>query len=278
MSIIVSLTSTSKRIHMCRATLISLATQQYTPDKIILNLSREPYLNDRGIYQDDILDYLTNSIPCHLKNILEIRWVENIGPYRKLIPTLQQASYDDIIITADDDIFYDSQWLKLLIYNFNPIHKKIHAGRVRKIYNSNFNRPTGYIYWPIVKEEEVLESNWIITYGGGAVLYRGWFSDELLNDTRFLDLAPTADDLWYSKICKLSNLQVKVIPKALDQLIFFTHNQGLANQNLPTVNKLVSKIKNRFIDTPLNYYNLKKFGNDIAYNSIESYFHEKHSK
>lgn len=275
MSIIVSLTSTSRRMHMCRATILSLVSQELIPDKIVLNLSKEPYLKDDGVYETDILNYLTESIPLDLKNIIDLRWVRNTGPYRKLLPTLQQASEEDIIITADDDIFYDRQWLKLLLDNFDFNNKVIHAGRVRKIKKNNFNKLSGYTHWPIIKNEQVLKEDWIITYGGGAVLYKGWFSESLLEDTGFLSLAPTADDLWYSKICKLCNLKVKVVPDVLDQLNFFIHNEGLVNENLPSITTTISKIKYYLIDSPLSYYGLRKFGNDVAYDAIDKYFQDK---
>lgn len=272
MSIIVSLTSTSNRLNLCRITLLSLVNQELTPDKIILNLSTEAYLRDKGIQDINTFEYLTESIPKPLHKLIELRWVENTGPYRKLIPTLQQASCEDIIVTADDDIFYDSQWLTLLLHEFDPSKKTIHACRVRKIIKSKFNKPTGYAYWPLITQEEILKDDWIITYGGGAVLYRGWFSEDLIKDSMFLDIAPTADDLWYSKICKLSGLNVKTIPQALNQLVFFIHDDGLVKENFPTLNNLTLKVRYHLVDKPFNYFNLVKFTNDKAYKSIEKYF------
>lgn len=257
---------------MCRATIFSLVSQEVVPDKIILNLSKEPYLKDDGIYNADILSYLTAGISLSLKEIIELRWVKNTGPYRKLLPTLKQASQEDIIVTADDDIFYGRQWLKLLLEGFDPTKKVIHAGRVRKIKKNIHNKPSGYIHWPIIKDKQVLREDWLITYGGGAVLYRGWFPESLIENKDFLNIAPTADDIWYSKICKLCGLNVEVVPDALNQLNFFIHNQGLANENLPFITNTLSKIKYQIIEKPLNYYGIKKFGNDLAYESVEKHF------
>lgn len=254
---------------------MSLVAQSMAPNKIVVNVSRKPYLRDDGILDDNLLSILTSGISEDLKDIFEIRWVENTGPYRKLIPTLQQANKDDIIVTADDDIFYGKDWLKILLDNFEPKNKLIHAGRVRRKRKNNFGEYTGYIYWPIIKKEEILEDDWIITFGGGAVLCKNWFTKELINDVSYLNIAPTADDLWYSKLCHYSDLKVKVIPEILDQLNFFEHNDGLVNHNLPSANKFISRVKNKIFNTPLNYFRIVKYGNDIAYESIEKYFISK---
>lgn len=44
---------------------------------------------------------------------LTIDWCENLRPYKKLIPALEKYP-DNIIVTADDDIFYRPDWLKFL--------------------------------------------------------------------------------------------------------------------------------------------------------------------
>lgn len=272
---IVSLATTSKRLHLCRATLMSLTTQSILPKRIIINVSKEPYLRDEGIKDNSVLSILTSEIPKNLKEIIEIRWVTNTGPYRKLIPTLEQADDNDIIITADDDIFYGHDWIKLLLDGFEPENKIIHAGRVRRKRKNSFGQYTGYVYWPIIQTEEILKDDWIITYGGGAVLCRNWFSNELINDSSYLDIAPTADDLWYSKLCQYSGLEVKVIPEILTQLNFIQHNDGLTNHNWPNPKTRISRVKNRYFDLPFNYFGIVNFGNDIAYNSIEKHFSNK---
>lgn len=274
--VIVSLATTSKRLSICRATLMSLVTQSIVPRKVIINVSKEAYLRDDGIVNSDLLSSLISDIPEELRSVFELRWVKNTGPYRKLMPTLQQADDNDIIVTADDDIFYSREWLETLIDNFESKNRVIHAGRVRRKRKNVFGKYMGYIYWPIIKEEEVIKEEYIITFGGGAVLCRNWFSDELINDTNYLNIAPTADDLWYSKLCQHSSLQVKVIPKVLDCLNFFEHNDGLVNQNFPQTTRTISKIKNRAFNRPLNYFRMIRFGNDIAYDSIEEYFRNKY--
>jgi hypothetical protein len=49
MSLIVTLTSTSRRLPVLRHTLLSLFDQQCSADRIVLCISKEPYLIDEGI-------------------------------------------------------------------------------------------------------------------------------------------------------------------------------------------------------------------------------------
>ena len=71
MSLIVTLTSTSTRLPVLRHTLLSLLDQSHTPDRIVVCISKEPYLIDRGI------DILPDWFQLMLDNgEVEVDWVE----------------------------------------------------------------------------------------------------------------------------------------------------------------------------------------------------------
>ena len=74
-------------------------------DEIILWLSDDEFPNKEENILSNILKLK--------KNGLTIKWCKNIKSYKKLIPALQEYS-NDIIITADDDIYYPENWLKIL--------------------------------------------------------------------------------------------------------------------------------------------------------------------
>jgi hypothetical protein len=93
-NIIISLTSIYQRQSRLINTLKSIFNQnlqnKYKVGKIILNLSIEPYLLDSGFINQKIDNIdLLKLINEHLDNI-EINWVSNTGPYRKLLPTLHK--------------------------------------------------------------------------------------------------------------------------------------------------------------------------------------------
>lgn len=270
--IIVSLTTTSSRVDLCRSTILSIVTQKKRPDAVVVWISKEPYLRDNGITDSHIHEQLTQGLSNQNKSIVKCYYCSNTGPYRKLIPALKSLNKEDIVVTCDDDIFYGKNWLSLLLKDFVPENKTIHASRVRSIKKNFLGKPTGYIFWPLLTTKTIITKNWLVTYGGGAVLCVGWFQERLVNDDSYLHLAPTSDDIWYSKMCQLSDLQVLVIPEALSELNFFHHNDGLVLYNVPQGKSLLSKVKKVLFYYPMNYFLIKKYGNDIAYKRIDNHF------
>lgn len=103
--VIVSLTSYKPRIDNVKYTLYSLLNQNFPPDKLVLWLDEDSFPQREENLPQDLLE---------LRNFgLTIDWCENLRPYKKLIPALEKYP-DDIIVTADDDIFYQPDWLKIL--------------------------------------------------------------------------------------------------------------------------------------------------------------------
>ena len=95
--IIVSLTTSPKRIHTLKTVLKRLMSQTVQPDKIVLNL---PYVFKRTGETYDIPDYLHQPW-------LHINRCEDIGPATKVLPTRELVSDPEtIIISVDDDILY----------------------------------------------------------------------------------------------------------------------------------------------------------------------------
>lgn len=56
---------------------------------------------------------IPNNVLNFKNNGLTIKWCEDIKSYKKLIPALNEYP-NDILVTADDDIFYPEYWLKNL--------------------------------------------------------------------------------------------------------------------------------------------------------------------
>ena len=100
-------------------TLQSIITQTIRPDKIFLNLSEEPYLLDDGFKDKKITD--SNLLNLIYENpIIDIKWVKNTGPYRKLLPVLKDKWDEDcIIITIDDDTIYHDNLIENLVNDYN---------------------------------------------------------------------------------------------------------------------------------------------------------------
>lgn len=269
----VNLTTTSERLSLCRIALTSLLMQSRLPDQINLWVSREPYLSDKGIPDEETVNRLVMSLPETNRQLIKIRWTKNTGPYRKLIPALREAAPADLIVTADDDIFYGEKWLSTLLAEYESGEGRAVAGRVRQITYNFIGKRTSYMHWGLINEKKVVDRDYIVTFGGGAVLTRSMFRENDIHDDTFLDAAPRSDDLWYTKLLNMAKQEVIIEPSAMSELYFLTHPHGLANSNLAIgETSLLRRVMRRLWVSSMGRLGWLVCGNDFAFMSIESHF------
>lgn len=265
MSIILTLTSTSERVFFLRHTLLSLKNQSLVPDKIIVNLSSEPYLLDNGIKEAP--DWLLELD----SNIISINWVENTGPYRKLLPTLKIANYYDIIITCDDDVIYGPHWLKKLVLASEKFQDSIICGRARKPLRNIFGNHQSYLSWPMVKEGS--HGNDLIPIGVSGVLYRKELLDEkIISSEKFKELANKQDDLWFKFASYNKNTSIFVAKGVDSESYHIKTNANLHKDNTRmSLDNKILKYTKRYFNKPLYYIGVPLCDNDYAIRNISSY-------
>jgi hypothetical protein len=210
---IISLTSYPARIPRIHYTIISLLKQTVKSDEIILWLGKEQFPNKN--------DDLSKELIKLTEHGLTIKYCKDIRSYKKLIPALLEYP-EDIIITVDDDIFYENNFLEILVNSYEQNQTVIHCHRVHKITFAKNGNICGYNDWKWAidyKESEPSYINFITGVGG--VLYppHVLYSD-IANESLFMKLSPTADDIWFwamsvlneTKICVVKNNISKIIP------------------------------------------------------------------
>ncbi|MEH0835106.1 glycosyltransferase [Pectobacterium cacticida] len=270
--IIVNLTSTSSRQDLCAVTVWSLINQNLLPDRIDLWISKEPYLADKGV--TNIPEWVSNI--NKIANIVNVRYTENTGPYRKIFPALKTASDEDILIYADDDVVYGKNWLKeLLNHFFENECKYVVASRIRTRTKNIFGKYKSYNLYPISVVKEDFTDDFIITGVGGCVLMKKHIDLQLVNDTNFLKVAPKTDDLWISKLMVISGTKVVSCPKALPYVQEIQHcnaalnlTNTLSSSNGGILRKLAKKIKFKI----LGYLGVNLSNNDVSIKKIDAYF------
>jgi hypothetical protein len=208
----VTLTSISGRLATLPAVLESLRQQTYRPERVHLHLSREPHLLDQGVADNEpLLQEITAD------GWVQLHWVPNLGPYRKIVPFLQAAGYgpgdgqgaqpgeeSDLFITVDDDTLYPPRFIEYLVRN-HARHGCVVAHRGRRIRlvegladGAGKGDAAGspflpYAHWHDGVREPRLAN---LPTGQSGVLYRrSWFPEELELEAA-LALAPSHDDLW----------------------------------------------------------------------------------
>lgn len=194
--IIVSLTSHGRRFYEVYLSIESIFQGSVKPNRIILWLPK---------------DLENETIPQTLKNQinrgLEIHYTEDLGPYTKLVPALKGYP-DSIIVTIDDDILYPYDTLEMLISAYQKYPKCICANRIMDVTLDKQGRPSSLPTWKELEDKERI-SKLNFFEGVGAVLYPPYcFTSEVLNQTVFTAICPTADDVWFNCMALLSKTSV----------------------------------------------------------------------
>lgn len=201
--IIASLTTFPERINSVSTTIKTLMNQTVKPDEIVLYLAREQFSEKE------------RSLPRELLNLrdygLKIKWCSDIKSYKKLIPALKDYP-NDIIITFDDDIYYEPDTIEVLYNSYLKYPDEIQANRIWRIELDNNKIKTlhsSYLYW---NEEEYKEPSFLNTIiGCGGVLYppKSLYKD-VLDEEKFNKIVPTQDDIWFWGMAALKGTKIRL--------------------------------------------------------------------
>ena len=199
--VIVSLTTYPARINSVYKTISTLLNQTVKPDRVVLWLA-EPQFPDKQLPQN-----LTR-----LQEFgLEIKWVQNdIRSFKKLIPSLKEFP-NDIIITVDDDNYYDCRLIEYLYNSYLENPECIHARQAFVVKHDKNGelvmKARNYVY-----NSTYLPSYLNEPVGCGGVLYPPRCLDSnVLNEEQFMKEVPTHDDLWFWAHALIKGTKINVI-------------------------------------------------------------------
>ena len=213
--LIVSLTSFPKRIDTIKFNLYSLFNQSLKPDKIILWLSYEEFPNKEDDLPFDVLRFK--------KLGLEIGWCEDIKSFKKLIPSLREYP-NDIIVTVDDDIYLDEDWLKKLYEEYlkNPNYIVCHRTRcvIGNKNGNHINSIKSYNDWPVSTHEQDPSYTNFINGGAGALYPPNSLDDTVFDKKLFMSLCSTGDDIWFYAMALKKGTKIKCIPNNSHRLTY----------------------------------------------------------
>ena len=220
--VIVSLTSFPERMYEIHYTLYSLLNQSVKPAKVVLWLAKDQFPN----YEEDIPQKVLDL----RKNGLDIEWTDNIYSYKKLIPTLSKYP-DRIIVTADDDVYYEEDWLKKLLDAYGENKDCVVCHRAHRL-KLDKNGIAPYKKWDKkIKNTNPSYKNFFTGIGG--VLYppHSLFKD-VLNEKLFTELAPKADDVWFWAMAVLNNTKICVAKNCIKEMTYINpeRERGLTNE------------------------------------------------
>lgn len=202
--LVVSLTSYSRRFSTLHLTLRSLLSQTVKPDRLLLWIANEDF--------PSLPKEVTELIPLGV----EIKGCEDIRSFKKFVPTLRVES-DAFLVTADDDICYPVQWLEKLIETWSGDYDEVVAWRAHKIRLRGPGEPAPYADWKWNYLNGKDKSSLIFPTSGGGVLYPpGAFHPDVMDENLFMNLCPTADDVWLYWMCAINDKKFRVVGEPFD--------------------------------------------------------------
>lgn len=192
--VIISVTSYGRRINKALPfCLYSIFKQTIMPSKVVL------VLDD---YEKDLpgkdVEFFVN------KGLTIIYDSRDLRSYKKLIPTMEHYP-EDIIITVDDDIYYNKDMVSNLLKSYAKDKNAIHANRVHHITFDNLGNANGYSKWISGNYTDRVESKYIFPTGCGGIMYqKRLLHEDVLNYKLAKQLCPLADDIWFYVMAKLA--------------------------------------------------------------------------
>lgn len=199
--ITVSLTSYPPRFGYLHLTIKSILLQSYNKKRVVLWVAQEDFPK------------LPNQVVALVAYGLIINTCEDIKSYKKLVPELMEQQ-NQVIVTADDDIYYGQGWLNALVSEWKKDPLNIVCHRMHGIKFLRDGSIAPYAEWEFDDKNTCASENNFPT-GMGGVLYpsNAFYSDVVLSE-RFIKLCPSGDDIWFYWMARLNGRKFKRVSNA----------------------------------------------------------------
>lgn len=208
--IIVNLTSFPERMYDIHYCLYSLLNQSCRPDMLVLWLAEEEFPGKEKDIPSKVLKLRRNG--------LTIKWCRNLHSYKKLIPALK-AFPDDILVTADDDIFYPGNWLESLYESYLGNPEFIHCHRAHRIKLED-GRAAPYSAWEKCVADVFPSYLNFLTGVGGVLAVPGHFHQDMTEERLFRSLCPQGDDIWFWAMAVMNGTRVNVVKNPVNNITY----------------------------------------------------------
>ncbi|QBR13603.1 glycosyltransferase [Sphingobacterium sp. CZ-2] len=221
--IIVSLTTFPARIGKVWIVIEGMLRQKHQPDRIILWLSKKQFTSE-SILPKKLLKLKERG--------LEIMWTEeDLRSHKKYYYSLKQFP-TDYIITVDDDFFYPSYLITELVELRSRFPKVIACNRAH-VMKSNLDKDVKYKEFEFIYESDKPEHNLFFTTGGGTLIMKEDFVEEVFEKEVFMDICMYADDVWLNLMAQFKRTQVIKTKNHIEPIPIFTSNNiTLASMNV----------------------------------------------
>lgn len=220
--VIVSLTSYPPRFKHLHRTLRTLFHQNIRPDLVVLWIAHEDFneLPNVVIEMERKFEFF------------EIKACADLGPAKKVIPSLLEYP-DDIVVTCDDDIWYRKNWLSSLLLEWVENSKTVVAHRAHEIQLDDLGNPKPYNEWKFEIKTQGKDPKYFATGGAGLLIPPKIIDKEIINIPEYLKLTHKQDDVWLYWMIRLSDCVVKKSSNNHELVTWLdSQSTGLFNDNV----------------------------------------------
>ena len=218
--LVVSLTSIPSRIDKVHYSIASILKQNVKPDKIILWLGED--------------DFKSKKLPHQLieleKKGLEIRYRKDIRAHTKYYYAMQEMK-DAIIITIDDDIYYEKNMIRGLTKTYQKNRKCVCAHWVWEMKMTAGGKLLESRLFPGGEKAKDNQepSHKLLALGCGGVLYPpNCFGEEAFNLESIKKLSWLADDVWLKGMEVLYQRKVAKVNEKYKPDVIVSNTQKVA--------------------------------------------------
>lgn len=203
--VIVSFTSYPARIIYTAKVIESLKKQTIQPNKILLWLAKEQFPVGEKDLPIELLGYTGSNV--------EIRWCSDLRPHKKYYYAMKEYP-DSIIITVDDDIYYERTLIEQLLKSYMKYPYAVSAMRAHLITFDESGKMNAYDKWKRSTKIQGVPSYALCATGVGGVLYPPHcLCEEVFNEAEIRNRCLNADDLWLKTMEILAGTPVVVAGK-----------------------------------------------------------------
>lgn len=181
--LIVSLTSYPERFPLLHLTLECLLHQSVRADRVILWLAPQD------------IPLLPRAVTRLCDRGLAIMPAEDTRSYKKIVPALLTFP-DAAIVTADDDLYFQRDWLGDLVEAWREWPDALPCHRAHDMRLAGGPVPLPYGKWDFNIAERAASATIFPTSGAGVLYPPGSLDPDVTRSELFRDLCPMADDIW----------------------------------------------------------------------------------
>lgn len=192
---IVSLTSFPARIHDVWITIDLILRQSFKPDAVILWLAKNQFPDEK--VPDNLLSLTQRGLSIQFCD-------EDLRAHKKYYYAMQHYQ-DAIIITIDDDLYYDKGFLENLVIMHSRNPDCIVTNRAHQITFEENGTMKPYRKWQHNVTMEA-PSHLLVATGGAGTLYPpGSLDNRIFDKQVFKELCFHADDIWLKVMALLNH-------------------------------------------------------------------------